>query len=161
MDITLGSSVQVTASTDIWLAEIRAGRAFVAGGSLAAGVGVFSELQVLNPVASGKTCIVRQVFLTASVAVNIQVRQHDVALAALVKNGSNLLRGAAAGAGQLRSAQPAALDGALVGEISVQAGTPVYLVPDWFYELGQQTGVLFATSVVNVGLSIMAMWREL
>lgn len=160
MDITLGSAIQVTASTDLWLAEIRAGRAFTAGATVAASVGNFSELQLTNPLGSSVRVIIRAAILSVGAATRVQVRTHNPALVTFVKGGTNLLSGASAGQGQLRSAIAAVQDGTIVGEIDMLAATPFSVVPEWYFELPAQTGVLVVPSLVNTSVSALFMWRE-
>lgn len=160
MRVNTGGAVQVSTSTELWLAEIRAGRAFSGGQGLVASVGNFSELQLFNPVGSAITIVVRSIILTVGAASGADIRQHNTALATLQFNGRNLLSGGAAAIGEIRSATPAAQDGTRIGLVNAPAQTPLYPVPDWYIELGAGEGILLSSDQTNASVSAIFSWRE-
>lgn len=159
MRINAGTAISVTA-TELWLSEIRAGNAFARGIYLAASVGNLSEIQLFNPVASNKIVIVRSILAASSGLSSIDLRTHNTALGTLVGAGVNLLAGAAAAQGELRTATPAAADGTSFATIRAAAETELYIVPDWFMELGAGEGLIVTSVLANSGNGAFFTWRE-
>jgi hypothetical protein len=160
MRIGYGTSITVPASTELWLSEVRAGRCFARGANLAASVGNFSEVQVFNPIASGKTIAIKAINFGSATAGSINIRTFNTALATLVGTGFNLQSGGAAGVGELRTATPAAEDGAFIGPIPAGAGSAVPVDLGWFIELDQGEGILCNHGTANTGITIFYLWRE-
>lgn len=160
MRIVAGGVPRVEAE-ERWFTEIRRGRGFVGGVFNGASAGNFSEIQLRNPAASGVTLLVRDIVLTVSATNHIDLRDHDAALATLGATGTNLLKGAAAANGQVRTATPAARDGTVILSFRLAGDTPLRPVPDWLFELGAGEGFLFTPNVVNVGLTATFAWIEI
>lgn len=160
MDITLGSTVTVAASTQIWLSEVRAGRGFILGTGNGPTAAAFSETQLFNPAGSGVQCIVRATLISPSSSSGVTLRRFDTALATIIGQGVNLLAGAAAGKAAVRIASPAAQDGALVAAVDLSALSTTNIFPEWGYELSPGQGVLVVPDIVNVGIKVVYIWRE-
>ena len=158
MRLGLGGNLIVTA-TERWLAEIRAGRGFMKGASASAAAGQNPEVQLFNPVASGVTVILRMVLASNSVAVDCSFRQFNTALATLAGEGINLLSGAAAGKGEVRTATPAAIDGTLIGFIDIPASQTIQIAPEWMFELGAGEG-LHVAGPLAASLRGLFLWNE-
>lgn len=155
-----GTQLTVT-SSEFWLTEINAGRAYTFGADLAASPGNFSEVQLLNPAASGKQATIRSIIAGTSVNGNIEIRRFDTGLATDVAPVANLLLGGANGVCHVRTNIPAARDGTLLNTIRVTAGQPIYPVPDWWASLGQGIGIVLCPDSANVGISVTFNLREL
>jgi len=160
MRIGYGTSVTVPQSTELWLAEVRAGRCFARGTNLSASVGNFSEVQLFNPIGSGKTVAIKAISFGSATAGSINIRSFNTALATLIGNGLNLQSGNTAGAGELRTATPAAEDGTFIGPITTGAGVASPVDLGWFFELEPGEGVLCNHFAVNTGITIFYLWRE-
>ncbi len=161
MDITLGSTVTVSASTERWFTEVRAGRALLRGGTQAAAVGFFAHVQLLNPVGSGKQMLVRQAQVGPGSNFTMSLNRYDTALATLVGAGVNLLVGGAAGQGQVRTENNAAQLGTNIGAYNAGGNANVYPAPDWYYELSPGQGMLFVMDLVNARMTVTYYWLEL
>jgi hypothetical protein len=160
MKIQPGGAVSVSASTELWLSEIRAGNAFALGDVVAPVAAQNSHIQLFNPVASGKQLIVRAVILGSGTTTTLYLRRYDTALATLVGAGANLLIGGAAGVGAVRKTTNAGLLGTQILAFTVLANQPVYPVPDWFAELSPGQGILVADGSVNTTVPSCFYWRE-
>ena len=150
----------VGTTRDWWLNELRAGRAFSGGGSLGVSAGNFSQIQLLNPAASSVTVIVHRIRANLSLAGNIEVRTFNTALTTLAQNGVNLLAGAAAGAGAIRTSQPAAQDGTLVRTVRGVAGEGAEVVDTWDWELGAGEGIIVTASATAIEIFAAFWWVE-
>jgi hypothetical protein len=160
MRISFGGSITVPSQSERWFSEIRASRAFTRGGNLGASVGNFSEFQLLNPAASGKTIDIYRMLADTVVNDGLYMRTHNTALATLVGTGINLQAGGPAGVGELRTAQPAALDGTAVSLINTAAFAVVEMTSVWSWELDPGEGVLVATGNVNEAAACLFYWNE-
>lgn len=160
MRIGLGGAITVTA-TEVWLSEVRAGRAFILGGTQPAVAASFSEVQLFNPVGSGVQVLIRALTTTVNVATGVSLREFNTGLATLVSAGRNLLQGGAVSVAELRRAAPAAQDGTLAAGFDVDANISRDISQEWLYELGAGEGVLLAHDTVNAQLKAIFMWREI
>lgn len=160
MRIGLGSAVTVTASTERWLAAVQAGQAYSFGVNLPASPGNVSEIQLLNPVGSGRTATMRFAVVSCNTVQNFDIRRFDTALATDVGAGINMLLGGAAGVCHVRSAQPAALDGSLLNVFLMAASSPFYLSADWLFILAPGQGVLVAPEGANTQCAATYGWME-
>lgn len=155
MQIIPGAAVNVD-----WLYQVRNGRGFTAGTTLGPSPGNYSEIQLLNPAASGKTALVHVVLAAVAVASIIQLNTFDTGLTTDAGAGVNLLLGGAAGVCHIRTDQPAARDGTFVFNYPVAAGIPVPVSNDWYFQLGQGKGFLLCPGIVNVQIGVTFMWAE-
>ena len=100
---------------DEWSEYVANGEAFSGVVNQAAAVGMFALGQIFNPVASGIRVRLRclELFAVFGVAINSNIRRHDIALATFAPFGGpeNLLGGGAAAGAELRNASVAALVG--------------------------------------------------
>lgn len=160
MRIGYGTSVTVPQQSERWFSEVRAGRCFTRGGNVGGGVGQISEVQLFNPVASGITVIVYRVIVSQAAIDGIQCRTHNTALATLVGNGANLLSGGAVSVAEVRTALPAAADGALVSTLHIAAAAPFERIAVWAWELGAGEGILFANATTNIQQVTEFYWNE-
>lgn len=159
MRLEPGAQINVTA-TERWFTEIRAGRAFTRGLHLAASVGNVSEIQLLNPAASGVAAIIRSIKVGLSVADRVHLRTYDTALGTAVGAGFNLLAGGTAAKGLIKSANPAAEDGTLIEEYRALVDVTQEFVTDWGWELAAGKGILIATLSANEALAVTFKWIE-
>jgi len=146
---------------DYWLDALRDGRAFIKGTVLAASVGNFSEIQLLNPAGSGVNAVVFNLIAHDDLSANIQIRRHDAALATLVGAGVNLNIGGAAGACVLRTATPAALDGTLLTVYNSNNSLNATRFQWWVCELAPGVGVIGTPDIVNDEMSAEFRWIEI
>jgi len=160
MRIGYGTSVTVPVQQERWFSEMRAARAFIRGYALISGAGNYGEIQLFNPLGSGKQILVYR--STGSVLTNtaLQYRLHNVALANLVGNGINLLSGGAAGAGEIRYATPLALDGTQLQVVQVLNNDPYGQPATWLFELSPGQGLLITSNVVNETICGNFYWNE-
>lgn len=160
MRIGYGTSITVPQSSERWFSEMRAGRCFARGTTLGASVGNFSEIQVFNPVGSGKQLLVYKAMGCEDVGSAIHFRIHNTALATLVGTASNLLVGAAASSGEIRTAQPAALDGTVIAVFYVSARAIQDVASLWCAELSPGQGVLITSNLANENICAAFFWNE-
>ncbi len=144
---------------DFWLNEIRAGRGFALGDNQAAGAGLLSQIQLINPAASGVTILVRRVTASKPTAGAMLLKTHNVGLATDVGAGVNLLAGAAAGAGHVREVAGAEI-GNSVSRFQVPANTPIELVIDWSWEIGEGEGIVVVDLTANETPTVTYEWAE-
>lgn len=149
------------ADADFWLTSLRAGTAFSAGGSLEPAVGGVSEVQLLNPVGSGVVVLVYILSAVVPPSTLALWNRYDTALPTLVSTGVNLLLGGAGGAAQVRSSQPAAVEGTEITSLRIQDPSPLARYPAWIFEMAAGTGVLLTTGGQNTRISAQFMWIEL
>ena len=158
----IGTGGTPTVSTqDRWYAEVRAGRAYHRGTTVAPAAAEFGEIQLLNPAASGVNIIVKHTISNLGVAGQIQCREFSTALLTLAGLGANLLFGGAAGLGAVRTAVPLAADGTLVSTYAAATSPATVPIPDWFYELGPGEGILFVAGTVGISIACAYHWIEL
>ncbi len=148
-------------SDSMWLDALRAGLAFMGAQTVGAGVGVFSEIQLKNPVASGVRALVYRMAGFVPTGGDIVFKRHDADLAGDVGAGVNLLIGGAPGALHVRTAQPAASDGTLLSRRASGGGDDSDRFPTWCLELSEGQGILFTTDAVNTKVSAEFFWIEL
>lgn len=160
MRVGLGGAVTVTA-TERWLSELRAGRAFLRGATQTAVAAQFSHVQIRNPAASGVILLVRQIYASSAAAMAVALADRDAVLGGGANLGFNLLKGAAAGLGEVRTEANAAQLGTAHASFDLPAGQLTPLIPEWGYELGAGEGVLVFGGTVNVQLSVTYFWVEL
>src|SRR5216683_8298381 len=146
-------AIAVTA-TELWYANLRAGRCFTRGiAAGAGGAGTLNEIQLLNPVGSGVQALVRCLFPGVNVADSPTLRRFDTALATLQGPGVNLLFGGAAAQCVVRNAAPAALDGTLLTPINIAPNTSFDISSQWIVELSPGMGLLVANGTANLALT--------
>ena len=143
-----------------WLSEIRAGRAFTGGVSIASSVGDNTHIQLLNPAASGVTILVRRLVAAPKGVDAHSVRTHNTALTTLSMNGVNLLAGGTAGLGAIRTVNNAGLLGTLARAFTLLTDTPFDLIREWDFELGAGEGILIVPGSTNNGLAAFYDWIE-
>ncbi len=155
----LGTASSVT-STEKWLSALQAGQCFGRFANLAAGAGVVNQVQLFNPVASGKTALVRTFVGSAANNAFINVALWDTALGTDVGAGFNLLDGGPAAACHIRTAQPAAITGSVFMEFLVIAATSFQPVVEWVAQLAGGQGIVVETRDQNLQLSCAYLWME-
>ena len=151
MRATLGSQVTVIA-TEVWRADIAAGRGFVGGGGQGAVGGAYSYVQLLNPNASGKTARIRQAIVVVSGADTVYLKSYSTALATDDGAVANLQVGSAAGVCHARHTSDAGVLGTLMATFSFAAAGMLQLGPDWFAEVPANQGIMFMDATVNKSL---------
>lgn len=146
-----------------WSKHVRAGEAFSAEDFLVGVGGTVALLQLFNPVASGIRVRLRSVHAIGNAAQAVNVRRHDVALATLGPPAGfvveNLLGGAAANVGEIRSAQPAAAVGTIFWQLNAPANTPAIYPPEgreWGHDLLEGQGVLLQAAA---GVTLIVNWQ--
>lgn len=160
MRISTGVTVNVSANTERWLSELRAGHAFQGGVSQGPTVGNNSHGQLFNPAGSGVKVIGR--FFAGGPTANTAVIMsfHNTALTTLNGNGSNLLSGGAASVAELRRQDNAGILGTTIGNFQVLAADSKQIGADWTFELSASQGFILAGNVVNVGINAVFVWIE-
>jgi len=160
MRVNTGLTVSVSANTERWLSEMRAGRGF--GGFLnqVAVAAQNSHIQLFNPVASGITVIVRLVLFASVAAQGVHVSHHNTALTTLGATSRNLLSGGAAPVAEVRSQTNAGELGSQFLGLNAAAATQLQVNAEWFTEVGAGEGVLISGASVNVELLGNWLWME-
>lgn len=148
------------ASQERWYAEMRAGRAFARGINLGAVAATIQEIQLFNPVGSGKTIDVYRLIVATNVADGIQIRVFNTALTTLQGTGINLQSGGSAGVGEVRNNNPGAADGTFVGSLYSAAGVPWDRIAVWGVELDAGEGIIVCSQNVNIAVAAEYYWNE-
>jgi len=149
-----------------WLNNVAAGEAYSAENFLVGLGGTVVQIQLFNPVASGKRIRLRTVhgILAAVLAVNI--RRFDTALATLGLPAGfvveNLLGGGPAEVAEMRSDQPVLATGTVFWQLNAPANIPAIYPPkgrEWGHDLleGQGIHMQFAAGVTGI---VNWMWAE-
>ena len=144
-----------------WLNEIRNGRAFGIAAQVGGVAGEYSHLQIMNPVASGVTILIRRCQVCSVSGGGLEAYMYDTPLTNLNSTCLNLLRGAANSVGQLRNQSNAAQLGTLYKRIRTLADDTYDIMAEWDVELGAGEGVLVVPSDVNKQLSATFEFVEL
>lgn len=160
MRITLGGGLAVQ-QTERWFSEMRAGRTFSRGGNVSPGAAAFAEIQLFNPAGSGVTVLVYRLLAGAGANDATQIRTFNTALTTLVGTGINLLAGGAAAVAEIRTNNPAALDGTQVSQTYAPANVTFERVDVWSWELGAAEGIIIAAGAVNISLAAEFYWNEI
>jgi len=159
MRINVGSQASVTAS-EKWLTYIQAGQAF-AGTFLNPGLaGNFSIVQLFNPVASGKTVLVRRVVASLGATSQMLIAIFNTALTTDQGAAQNLLVGGAASVAHIRSVQQAGQVGTSITTLDLNVGSPQYLGPDWLCQLPAGTGIVVQAGAVAIEVGAGFYWAE-
>jgi len=159
MKIRTGGTIAVT-GVDRWIDDIRAGRAFAAGGNEVGGANM-SFVQLMNPAGSGITIIIKALILCPTVTSINHIAVHNTALTNLLDNGVNLLSGGSDGLGEIRGQQSAVALGTRFMQIPLLDDRP-YIVPgSWFMELGAGEGIVMNQSFSGVDGIANWHWIEL
>src|SRR5262245_37005460 len=161
MLVAPGVFLNVTA-TELWYANMRAGRCFArATGLGAGGAGNFSKAQLKNPVASGVQCVVRACIAGPVTTTDIlNIYRNDTDLASDTGAGINLLIGGPGGASHARFEQTAGHPATQIGTFMTLANTSYQVAPDWLCELSPGQGVEIDMVTANLGLQVMWFWME-
>ncbi len=146
---------------EYWLDHLASSRAFSRGSLVAALAANFSEVQLINPAASGVVVRVYKANVGATVGLSVQLRSHGANLATDAGAGTNLDLGAAAGAAHVRTAQVGAADGALISDLHRPTNTDVDRFPLWLAQLDAGEGILITTDAVNQAVSAEFFWIEI
>jgi hypothetical protein len=160
MRVNTGLTVSVSANTERWLSELRAGRAFGGRAYQPNVAAQFARAQLLNPVGSGVTIIARLAVFGSSFAASVNVGHYNTALATLVATSRNLLSGGAAPVAEIRTETGVASVGSQLFAATVLANTSLQLNAEWLTELGAGEGLLFEESTVNLDLLVGILWME-
>lgn len=147
--------------SDLWNEYVKNGEAYSAENFLTPGGGLIANIQLFNPVASGKRVRLRSCHMTSAAALGGAVNRHDVALTTLGLPAGfiveNMLAGGPAEVAEMRSVAGVAPLGALFWQLSAGGGEPA-LYPgggrEWGFDLleGQGiniSGAVTATVIVN------------
>lgn len=146
---TLGTITNPVITKSLDLDRALNARLYERGGSVANVAAVYNHHQIFNPVASGRTVVVRGIEFAQSAAGDFAIYQYNTALATLVGNLYPLDSGATAGVAQLRTSQPGATVGTnLLTRSSAPANTRNYF--ERFDVLGEGEGLLIVTLQVNL-----------
>jgi len=154
----LGTALTVT-STEKWLSYLQAGQTFSKGAALAPGA-AFAHIQLYNPAASGKTILLRNLFFDIGALVSVHINIDNVARVTDAGAGINMLSGAAAGVGHVRTEANAAEQGAVFNQWSPLANTVVKPYSDWVIQLGPAQGVTLVAITNNITLEAAFQWAE-
>ncbi len=155
MDIGVGQQLNVD-----WLYMVRSGKAFTGYTNIGPSVGNVSEVQLFNPVGSGKTAIVYRFFSSASVAGIFNLSQFNTQFASLGMTGVNLQSGGPAAACQVRNATPVAQDGTIIDLYELLVNTTRTVVDDWYTILAAGQGLVASSQAVNLRLAGSFRWVE-
>ncbi len=147
-------------ASDPWYTALRAGQAFWGGHHRGQSAAVFSHIQLLNPVASGKSATVYFFTGGATASGLYHVREYDTALTTLVQNGINCQSGGAGGVCEIRTMDNGAALGTLVTIIYAVSNAWLPVGNQWVFELGQGQGLVVAPGAVNVGVNAAWWWVE-
>jgi len=161
MRISTGVTVNVSANTERWLSELRAGRTFGGTGLVAALAANVSIVQLFNPVGSLVTVIVKLITVNIQVQVSGGVTLYNTALTTLVGNGANLLNGGANSVAEVRTIQTGGALGTFIASYDLIANTPIVFGGDWLVELGAGEGVTFQPGAVNFASRASFLWMEI
>ncbi len=144
-----------------WAEHVMAGEAFSAENFLIGVGGTVAQIQLFNPVASGKRIRLRSVHSIITVASGVNLLRHDTPLGTLgVPAGfviENLLGGGQAEVAEMRSDQPVAAAGSLFWQLGAPGSVPAIYPPggrEWGHDLleGQgihMQGAVGLTSIIN------------
>jgi len=160
MKISTGVTVNVSANTERWLSELRAGRCFGGTGSIASVAAQNAHVQIFNPIASGITVLVRNLWADPFTASTIVVTHYNTALANLSTTTVNLLSGGAAPVAEIRAANNAGLLGSIFFGQAFPPSLVQQVAADWVTELGPGEGLTFALVTVNIALEVSFQWNE-
>ena len=155
----LGTALTVTA-TEKWLAAVQAGTAFGMFGSQNAVAAQFSHVQLFNPVASGKTALVRAIIVATGAAGAAGFNIDNTARAVDGGAGINLINGGAAGVCHVRTEANAGVQGTQFGSVLTLASVSVVLPIEWFMQLAPGQGLTMYATAVNVQLVASFFWVE-
>lgn len=116
------------------VARSKAGVAFWAYASVGAVAAQFGQIELWNPVASGKRIIVEEVFPDPTTAGYVSLRDHNAAFATLIGNAASKLGGAALSSAEIRTTNNAAAQGTLISFTKTTLGTrkfgePIVVTP--------------------------------
>lgn len=159
MRFSFGGGLTVQ-QTERWFSELRAGRCFARGATVAASVGNFSEVQLFNTLISGVQILVYKALGSTATANAMQLRFHNASLATLSGVGINLHDSPASGVGELRTANPAALDGTAFQVLHSINFDPIGGDMTWVAELDPGDGILITSNIVNEAIAGTFYWNE-
>lgn len=150
-----------------WSEHVRNGEAFAGVGLALGAAGMFSHVQLFNPVASGVRIRlwVMEAFSVFGIARNQNVYRHDVALGAVsfFAGPENLLGGGAAPGAEIRIASLAALAGSRFWLILAGANRRRDYPPldqSWGHDLDPGEGIHTASSGGGAFTFAGFMWAE-
>lgn len=159
MRIGTGGALTVT-STEQWLSQLRAARAFLGSASIGPTAANYSHVQLYNPAGSGVQVIVRTAFASVAVAAFVNLGRYDVALTTDQGTGKNSLLGAAAAQAHIRSQDNAARLPTLVAQMYLQAGLPINFASEWLVEISPGQGIVLYPDTVNTEIVAAFSWYE-
>lgn len=149
-----------------WLNYVANGEAYSAENFLIGVGGTFAQIQLFNPVASGKRIRLRSVHAISPIAVTSQVVRHDTPLATLglplTFIVENLLGGGAAEVAEMRSDQPIAVAGSVFWTVNAPPSEPAIYPPhgrEWGQDLLEGQGIHIAATVGATSI-VNWMWAE-
>ena len=147
----------------IWLDHVANGEAFGAENFMLPVGGMFNQMQLFNPVGSGRRVRLRSAHMTGVPANSATVRRHDTPLVIAVPPApfiiENLLAGGPAGVGEMRSDTVVAAAGALFWAVNSPGSTPAPYPPqgrEWGFDLLPGQGFMFAGPV---GGTLIVNWH--
>jgi hypothetical protein len=160
MRVNTGLTVSVSANTERWLSELRAGRAFGGSAQSTAVAANFSHVQLFNPVGSLITIIARLATVSLAATQNVGIGIYNTALTTLSGNGLNLLSGGAAAVGEVRTQVNGAALGTFIYLLDLAANDPKDFAAEWLLELGAGEGMIITGGVVNISVRGSFLWME-
>ena len=137
------------------------GIAFIRGGGQTAVAAKNSHLQILNPAASGVTCLLDRIMFGLATGGQANLRIHSTALSTLQGGGSNKSVGGAAGQVDVYADSNAGLLGTAIGAFYVGSNDFIDIKLTRPFQLGEGEGLVIAASTVNVTMLGTFEWREL
>ncbi len=145
---------------EFWLDNLRRALSFAGGRLVSALAANFSEVQLINPAASGVVVLVYKANVGAPAGVTVQLRSHGANLTTDAGAGTNLDIGGAAAASHVRTDQVGAASGALISELHRPTNTDVDRFPLWLAQLDAGEGIVITTDAVNQAVSAEFFWVE-
>lgn len=144
-------------------------RAFHAGGTSAASVGLASHVQLRNPTSSGVLILLRSIRITTAVGSGgVVLAEHATALTTLERNGLNKYVGEPAAQGEVRNQQAAPLGTTIMAlerdDAQGASGAPIDQIFDASEEpivIPENNGILVRTLTLEEQIRAYFQWWEI
>jgi hypothetical protein len=127
----------------------------------AGGAGLFGEVQLFNPAASGKTVYVDRIKIRAQTATEFQLKTTVAGITTDVGAGFNRVLGGAASVAHIRTAADVAPIGTIIDLIGCNNLGFTDLRWDEPYQIPQGSGLLIVDANANDGYTASFEWREI
>ena len=151
-----------------WFEFMRLGQAFAVENLVSGVAGLFSHSQIFNPVGAGIRVLLRFTTVGSTIAVNLNLRRHDVPLGVVGPIApfivENLLGGGPAAVAEIRLATLAVLTGAPFWLFLAPAFEQVSYPPkglEWAHELRSGEGLVIAGGAVGLSIFNVMQWAEI